>query len=151
MSRLWRTFGKTTFLLPGCGNKVSQAVREQVEQHSQRTIPIDNDTLLDGRIFEMATTIFLSWSFIFPFTRQSGWQLIEKIGRRAGITGLHPHSLRHLLGPLGWRRGLTQENSRYCSTCQHCYHYAYVDSNFDQLKAEYQRLWDSKDDNGPKE
>jgi site-specific recombinase XerD len=28
---------------------------------------------------------------------------------------------------------------------------AYVDTNFDQLKSEYEKLWDNKDDNGSAE
>jgi len=98
--------GKRHLFCPGCGNKVAQAIREKVEQRRQRIIPVDRNTL---RLLDE----YLQWRrqfpyrgpLVFPFTRQRGWQLVEKLGRRAGIKGLHPHSLRHLLAVGGIRLG----------------------------------------------
>ena len=78
--------GKRHIFCPGCGNKVAQAIREKVEQRRHRMIPVDRDTL---RLLDE----YLKWRrkfpyrgpLVFPFTRQRGWQLIEKLGRRAGI------------------------------------------------------------------
>jgi len=82
-------------------------VREKVEQRRQRVIPVDRNTL---RLLDE----YLKWRrkfpycgpLVFPFTRQRGWQLVERIGRRAGIEGLHPHSLRHLLATTWVAKGL---------------------------------------------
>jgi integrase/recombinase XerD len=77
--------GKRHLFCPGCGNKVSRAVREQVEQQRQRMIPVDRETL---RLLDE----YLKWRrqfpyrgpLVFPFSRQRGWQLIEKLGPLKG-------------------------------------------------------------------
>jgi len=140
--------GKRHLFCPGCGNKVAEATREKIEQRRQRTIPIDSATL--GLIEE-----YLEWRrqfpyrgpLVFPFTRQRGWQLVERIGRRAGIAGLHPHSLRHLLATRWADMGLDVKKLQILlghadigTTMQ------YVDSSFEQLRLEYEKLWESKKD-----
>jgi integrase/recombinase XerD len=140
--------GKRHVFCPGCGNKVDQAIREKVEQRRQRMIPVDRDTL---RLLDE----YLKWRLkfpyrgpmVFPFTRQRGWQLVERIGRRAGIAGLHPHSLRHLLATTWVGKGLDVKklqillgHASIATTME------YVDSNFDQLKSEYEKLWEIKED-----
>ncbi len=142
--------GKRHLFCPGCGNKVSEAMREKVEQRRQRVIPIDRNTL---RLLEE----YLKWrrqfpyrgSLVFPFTRQRGWQLIEKLGRRAGIKGLHPHFLRHLLATTWVAKGLdTKKLQVLLGHASIATTMEYVDSNFEQLRSEYQRLWGSKEDEG---
>jgi len=143
--------GKRHLFCPGCGKKVDQATREKVEQRRQRTIPIDRDTL---RLLDE----YLKWRrkfpyrgpLVFPFSRQRGWQLIEKIGRRAGIKGLHPHSLRHLLATTWVTKGLDVKklqvllgHASIATTME------YVDSNFEQLRSEYNKLWETKEDETP--
>jgi integrase/recombinase XerC len=68
------------------------------------------------------------------------------------MSKLHPHSLRHLLATTWVAKGLDTKklqlllgHASISTTMQ------YVDSNFEQLKAEYDRLWESNDDNGSKE
>ena len=138
--------GKRHLFCPGCGNKVAQAIREKVEQRRQRIIPIDPNTL---RLIDE----YLQWRrkfpyrglLVFPFTRQRGWQLVEKLGRRIGIKGLHPHSLRHLLATTWVGKGLDVKklqvllgHASIATTME------YVDSNFEQLRSEYEKLWESK-------
>jgi integrase/recombinase XerD len=141
--------GKRHIFCPGCGNKVNQAIREKVEQLRQRTIPIDKDTLL-------LISKYLKWRhqfsyrgpLVFPFTRQRGWQLIERIGRQAGISGLHPHSLRHLLATTWVAKGLdTKKLQKFLGHSSIATTMEYVDTNFEQLKAEYEKLWEGNDDN----
>ena len=137
------SLGKRHLFCPGCGNKVDQAIREKVEQRRQRIIPIDHDTL---RLLDE----YLKWRLqfrycgplVFPFTRQRGWQLVEKLGRRIGIAGLHPHSLRHLLATTWVAKGLDVKklqlllgHASIATTME------YVDSNFEQLRSEYEKLW----------
>jgi integrase/recombinase XerD len=138
--------GKRHLFCPGCGNKVDQAIREKVQQRRQRIIPVDRDTL---RLLDE----YLKWRrkfpyhgpLVFPFTRQRGWQLVERIGRRAGIKGLHPHSLRHLLATTWVAKGLDVKklqvllgHASIATTME------YVDSNFEQLRSEYEKLWESE-------
>ena len=138
------SLGKRHLFCPGCGNKVDEAIREKIEQRRQRTIPIDSATL--GLIEE-----YLEWRrqfpyrgpLVFPFSRQRGWQLIEKLGRRAGIKGLHPHSLRHWLATTWVNKGLDVRKLQLLlghasvSTTME-----YVDRNLEELRAEYSKLWE---------
>ena len=138
--------GKRHLFCPGCGNKVDQALREKVEQRRQRTIPVDRYTL--RLLYE-----YLQWRrkfpyrgpLVFPFTRQRGWQLAEKIGRRVGIRGLHPHSFRRLLATTWVGKGLDVKKLQLLlghaniSTTM-----GYVDTSFEQLRSEYNKLWETK-------
>ena len=140
--------GKRHLFCPGCGKKVDQATREKVEQRRQRVIPVDPDTL---RLLEE----YLKWRrkfpyrgpLVFPFTRQRGWQLIEKLGRRAGIKGLHPHFLRRLLATKWVAKGLdTKKLQVLLGHASIATTMEYVDSNFDQLESECNKLWESEED-----
>ena len=140
--------GKRHLFCPGCGNKVDQAIREKVEQRQQRMIPVDHDTL---RLLDE----YLKWRrkfpyrgpLVFPFTRQRGWQLVEKLGHRIGMKGLHPHSLRHLLATTWVNKGLDIKKLQLMlghasiSTTME-----YVDSSLEQLRAEYEKLWETGKD-----
>jgi len=136
--------GKRHLFCPGCGMKVAQAVREKVEQRRQRMIPVDRNTL---RLLDE----YLKWRrkfpyrgpLVFPFTRQRGWQLVEKLGRRIGIKGLHPNSLRRLLATTWVAKGLDVKklqvllgHASIATTME------YVDSSFEQLRSEYDKLWE---------
>ena len=140
--------GKRHLFCPGCGNKVGQAIREKIEQQRQRTIPIDRATL--GLIEQ-----YLQWrckfpyrgALVFPFSRQRGWQLVERIGRRSGIKGLHPHNFRRLLATSWVNKGLDVKklqlllgHANISTTME------YVDSNLEQLRSEYEKLWRSTSD-----
>jgi len=142
------SLGKRHVFCPSCGNKVDKAIREKVEQRRQRMIPVDHNTL--GLIDE-----YLQWRrkfpyrgpLVFPFSRQRGWQLVEKLGRRIGIRGLHPHSLRHLLATTWVGKGLDVKklqvllgHASIATTME------YVNSNFEQLRCEYEKLWEVKED-----
>jgi len=142
------SLGKRHLFCPSCGNRVDKSIREKVELRRQRMIPVDRDTL---RLLDE----YLRWRrkfpyrgpLVFPFTRQRGWQLIEKLGRRAGIKGLHPHSLRHLLATTWVGRGLDVRklqmllgHASIATTME------YVDSSFEQLRSEYEKLWETDED-----
>ncbi len=142
--------GKRHLFCPRCGEKVDQATREKVEQRRQRVIPIDADSL---RLLDE----YLQWRrqfpyrgpLVFPFTRQRGWQLVERIGRRAGIKGLHPHSLRHFLATKWVAKGLDVKklqlllgHASIATTME------YVDTNFEQLRSEFDKLWKTEKGDG---
>jgi integrase/recombinase XerD len=140
--------GKRHLYCPGCGNKVDQAMREKVEQRRQRLIPVDRNTLrLLDEYLKWRRQFSYRGPLVFPFTRQRGWQLVEKIGRRAGIKGLHPHSLRHLLATTWVSKGLDVKKLQVLlghasiSTTME-----YVDASFEQLESEYEKLWKNKDE-----
>ena len=140
--------GKRHVFCPGCGNKVAKAIREKVEQRRQRTIPIDSDTLgLIKEYLEWRRSFPYRGPLLFPFSRQRGWQIVEKLGRRIGIRGLHPHSLRHLLATTWVDKGLDIKklqlllgHAKISTTME------YVDRSVEQLRSEYEKLWESKED-----
>lgn len=143
--------GKRHLFCPVCGNKVAQAIREKVEQRRQRIIPIDPNTLhLIDEYIQWRRKFPYRGPLVFPFSRQRGWQLIEKLGRRAGIKGLHPHSLRHLLATTWVSKGLDVKklqvllgHASIATTME------YVDSSFEQLRSEYEKLWRTREDEEP--
>jgi len=142
------TLGNRHLFCPGCGNKVGQALREKIEQRRQRTIPIDQATLaLIQEYLQWRGRFPYRGQLLFPFSRQRGWQLVEKLGRRIGIRGLHPHSLRHLLATTWVNKELDVKKLQLLlghaniSTTM-----GYVDSSFEQLRSEYEKLWESKQD-----
>ncbi len=145
--------GKRHIFCPECGKKVDQALREKVEQRRQRTIPIYSVTLwLLGQYLEWRLKFSYRGPLLFPFSRQRGWQLIEKLGRRAGIKGLHPHGFRHMLATQWVAKGLDVKklqillgHASIATTME------YVDSNFEQLKSEYDKLWEKEDDESDEE
>jgi integrase/recombinase XerD len=115
-------------------------------------IPVDRNTVqLIDEYLQWRRRFPYRGPLVFPFTRQRGWQLVEKLGRRAGIKGLHPHSLRHLLATTWANKGLDTKKLQLLmghadigTTMQ------YVDSSFEQLRLEYGKLWESKGDEGKK-
>jgi integrase/recombinase XerD len=146
------SLGKKHLFCPGCGNRVGQAIREKIEQRRQRTIPVDSATLgLIEEYLEWRCSFPYRGPLVFPFSRQRGWQLVEKLGRRIAIRGLHPHSLRHLLATTWVGKGLDVKklqvllgHASIATTME------YVDSNFEQLRSEYEKLWETKGDEGKK-
>ena len=140
--------GRRHLFCPNCGKKVDQAIREKVEQRWQRTIPVDSVTLwLIKEYLEWRLKFPYRGPLVFPFSRQRGWQLVEKLGRRIGIKGLHPHSLRHLLATTWVAKGLDVKklqvllgHTSIATTME------YVDSNFEQLKSEFDKLWKTEED-----
>jgi integrase/recombinase XerD len=140
--------GKRHLFCPNCGNKVDKAVREKIEQRRQRVIPIDPDTLrLLGEYLKWRRQFPYRGSLVFPFSRQRGWQLVKKIGRRAGIEGLHPHLFRRLLATSWVEKGLDVKklqvllgHASIATTME------YVDTSFEQLRTEYNKLWETQED-----
>ncbi len=68
--------------------------------------------------------------------------MVEKLGRRVGIRGLHPHSLRHMLATTWVAKGLdTKKLQVLLGHASIATTMGYVDSNLEQLRSEYDKLW----------
>ena len=142
------TLGKRHLFCPGCGNKVGQALREKIEQRRQRTIPVDRTALdLIKEYLDWRHRFPYRGPLVFPFSRQRGWQLIQRLGRRVGIKGLHPHNFRRLLATTWVNKGLDTKklqlllgHANFSTTME------YVDSSFEQLRSEYEKLWETEKD-----
>jgi integrase/recombinase XerD len=90
--------GKRYIFCSVCGEKVSQTIPEEIEHLRERIISLDPVTLrLIKKYLRWRRQFSYRGPLLFPFTRQRGWQLVERVGRRARISGLNPNSLRHLL------------------------------------------------------
>jgi integrase/recombinase XerD len=95
---------------PSCGGEVEQAVREKLEKRHQRLIPVDTVTLdLLQNYLKWRRRFPYRGPLVFPFSRQRGWQIVERLGRRVGIKGLHPHSLRRFLATTWVGKGKEDE------------------------------------------
>jgi integrase/recombinase XerD len=140
--------GRRHIFCPSCGNRVSHAIRQKVEQRRQRTIPVDVDTLrLLAEYLEWRRQFTYRGPLVFPFSRVRGWQLVKKIGQRAGIQGLHPHSFRHLLATAWVSKGLDVKKLQlFLGHASIATTMEYVDSSFEQLRSEYEKLWGNKED-----
>ena len=131
---------KKHLFCPACGNKVAQALREKIERRSQRIVPIDRGTLDSiEQYLEWRRQFSYRGDLLFPFTRQRAWQLVEQLGRRIGLKGLHPESLRHLLAARWVNKGLDVKKLQFLLG------YANAATqppsfSFEQLKSEYQKL-----------
>lgn len=131
---------------PTCGNKVVQALRENTEQRFLRIVPVHRDTLnLVQEYLEWRRRYPYRGELLFPFTRQRAWQIVEKLGRRIGLKGLHPESLRQLLAAKWINKGLDVKMLRFLMGYAGM---AAQPSNFsfEQIKAEYQKLWETGQD-----
>lgn len=138
--------GKRYLFCPACGNRVDQTTCEKVEQHRLRVIPVAQDTI---RLLRE----YLKWRrkfpyrglLVFPFSRVRGWQVIEKIGRRAHIKYLHPSSFRQMFIARWMAKGLDSKRLQILLG-----HASYDDTNLEQLKAEYEKLWGDEEDDKQK-
>jgi integrase/recombinase XerD len=127
---------------PMCGSKVVQPIRDTIEERHYRTIPVDRWTLA-------LMQEYLSWRrqfsyrgpLVFPFSRQRAWQLVEKIGRRAGLQGLHPESLRHLLAARWVNKALNVDKLRFLLGYSLSKAGQLLRFSFEELQAEYRKLW----------
>jgi integrase len=127
---------------PSCGNALPQNLHETMGQRHKILVPIDRDTLgLIEKYLSWRSRYPYSGELLFPFSRQRGWQLIEKFGRRAGFPGIHPESLRHLLATRWINKGLDVRILKFLMGYSGAVTYPPLFS-FEQIKEEYLKLWE---------
>jgi integrase/recombinase XerD len=99
--------GRNHTYCPGCGNRVSAALREQREHRRQRVLPVDHDTLemLKDYIQRGGPVAREGKHLIFGINRHRAWQIVRDCAERAGLPelvnpetgkrhGISPHRLR---------------------------------------------------------
>jgi integrase len=92
---------------PACGSKVPEALQDKLEKRNKRIIPVSHDTLdLIEKYLEWRRYFPNQGPRLFPVSRQRIWQIIERLGRKVGVKGLHPSSLHHLLAARWVNKGL---------------------------------------------
>lgn len=136
---------KRHLFCPRCARKIDWAIRQKIQQRRERMIPVDVDTLrLLAEYLKWRRQFTYRGPLVFVFSRVRGWQLVRKLGRRAGIQGLHPHNLRHMLATVWVRKGLDVKKLQlFLGHASIATTMEYVDSSFEQLRSEYEKLWES--------
>ena len=99
--------GRNHTYCPGCGNRVSAALREQREHRRQRVLPVDHDTLemIKDYIQRGGPIAREGKNLIFGINRHRAWQVVKECAERAGLAnlvnpdtgkarGISPHRLR---------------------------------------------------------
>lgn len=99
--------GRNHTFCPGCGNKVSKALKEKQEQRRRRILPIDPATLvmLKEYIDRGGAVNRNGRLFIFGINRHRAWQIVTECAKKAGLPKLinpetgkvhsvSPHKLR---------------------------------------------------------
>jgi len=99
--------GRNHTYCPGCGSRVSAALREQREHRRQRVLPADHDTLemLKDYIRRGGPVLREGKNLIFGINRHRAWQIVRDCAERAGLPemmnpetgkprGVSPHRLR---------------------------------------------------------
>jgi integrase/recombinase XerD len=99
--------GRVHCFCPGCGKKVDEAIKKELEHRRLRTLPVDADTLrmLRDYIKRGGPVTRDGAKFIFGINRHRAWQIIRDCADRADLSplvnpetgkrrGISPHRLR---------------------------------------------------------
>ena len=75
---------------PGCSRKINRAIRNKLEQHRRRVIPIDTETInmLKEYIDRSGPVNNNGKLLIFGINRHRAWQVVKACAEKAGITRL---------------------------------------------------------------
>jgi integrase/recombinase XerD len=98
---------RTSKFCPSCGVRVEKAVASELEHRRQRTLPVDDDTLLILREYIEAggTASNNGRQFLFGIDRRHAWHIVRECAARARLgmlvnpetgeeKGISPHRLR---------------------------------------------------------
>ena len=99
--------GRAHTFCPGCGNKVDDVVRKELEHRRLRTLPLDRDTLgmLRQYVDRGGPVLRQGKQLVFGINRHRAWEVVTACARQAGLgqlvnpeTGkvhsVSPHRLR---------------------------------------------------------
>ena len=75
---------------PGCSRRINQAIKEKLEQHRKRVLPIDPETLkiLKEFIDRGGMVSRNGQLLIFGINRHRAWQIIKQCAEKAGLPRL---------------------------------------------------------------
>jgi len=90
---------------PGCGLKVNEKLRSQLEKRRIRVLPVNEATLSMLKTYVSSLSSVDSSTLLFNINRHRAWQIIRDCARRAGlpslinpetgrVRGVSPHRLR---------------------------------------------------------
>jgi integrase/recombinase XerD len=99
--------GRAHRYCPGCGQRVNEAIKKELERRRLRTLPVDADTLrmLKDYIQRGGPVTRDGVKFVFGINRHRAWQIVRDCAARAGLP--------HLINPeTGKRRGISPHRLR---------------------------------------
>jgi integrase len=74
---------------PDCGFEINEPVREIAEWYQQRVIPLDPATLsIIKEYLEWRRGFPYNGPLLFPFSRQRGWQILQRVKKLAELKTL---------------------------------------------------------------
>ena len=83
--------GPVAQLLPGCGRKVEETQKQELQSHKQRILPLDKGTLKLLREFiERGGPVLKKDGkrYLFGINRHRAWQIVKECAERAGLPEL---------------------------------------------------------------
>jgi len=82
--------GKSHSFCPGCGRKVEESQKEDIEHRKQRILPVDHDTLdlLRHFIERGGPVVKNGKELIFGINRHRAWQIVKECAEKAGLPEL---------------------------------------------------------------
>ena len=74
---------------PACSGEITEPVREKIEQHQRRVIPLDPTTLRSLKAYlEWRQRFTYDGPLLFPFSRQRGQQIVKRMRKLAELKAL---------------------------------------------------------------
>ncbi|MCX6006855.1 MAG: tyrosine-type recombinase/integrase [Chloroflexi bacterium] len=83
--------GRSHIFCPGCGRKVEEAQRQELQNHKQRILPVDNRTLeLLREFIERGGPVLKKDGkrYLFGVNRHRAWQIVKQRAEKAGLPEL---------------------------------------------------------------
>lgn len=152
---------KNHIYCPGCSQKISEAIKEKLEQHRRRILPIDPETLkiLKEYIQRGGPVNNTGQLLLFGINRHRAWQIIKECAERTGLPrlvnpdtgkvhGVSPHRLRDAFAVHAIKHNDTGDGLRMLQV--HLGHQSfnttakYRKVAGDELKNWYNSLWEEK-------
>jgi integrase/recombinase XerD len=94
---------KTNKYCPGCSRRISEAIKEKLEQHRRRILPVDSETLKTLReyIDRGGPVNFSGRLLLFGINRHRAWQIVKQCAEKANLPRLvNPETGKeHNIGP----------------------------------------------------
>jgi integrase/recombinase XerD len=82
--------GKSHCFCPSCGRKVEVAQRQELQNHKQRTLPVDDGTLklLRDYIEKGGPLLKNGKRYVLAINRHRAWQIVKECAQKAGLPDL---------------------------------------------------------------
>ena len=83
--------GRSHSFCPGCGRKVENAQKQELQSHKQRILPVDGGTLeLLRQFIEKGGPVLKKDDrrYLFGINRHRAWQIVKECAERAGLPEL---------------------------------------------------------------